>query len=164
MKKSKLYLGIGTLVCMLLVVAWLPSLTQPALALPPRPEPTLTPSPTPPTQPRPQVVGGFIELKVSFGATWSSANLEWQDLWTVVQWQDTIGDWHDVEGWQGTLDAVKDKMGTKRWWVAPPELGKGPLRWIIYQSQDGPLLTTSDPFHLPAAENETVSLEVTLEQ
>jgi hypothetical protein len=69
-----------------------------------RAEPALpsrsTPTPIRPSgegkQEREVEEGAYIELGI-------------QDLlsgaWTVVQWQDTAGNWHDVEGWQGWLDA-----------------------------------------------------------
>jgi hypothetical protein len=28
----------------------------------------------------------------------------------VVQWQDAFGDWHDVDGWRGHLDAGQGQM------------------------------------------------------
>ena len=37
-----------------------------------------------------------------------------QGEWSAVQWQDVNGDWHNVDGWRGTLD----EWGTRRWWVA----------------------------------------------
>jgi hypothetical protein len=131
--------------------------------LPPRPEPTPTLPPTSPALPKPQPVGGFIELQASFSDTWPWDTVPRRELWTVVQWQDAFGNWHDVEGWQGTLDDVKDKTGAKRWWVAPSELGKGPFRWAVYRSQGGRLLVRSDPFDLPAASGETVAVDVALE-
>jgi len=47
--------------------------------------------------------------------------------WSVVQWQDSAGNWHDVEGWRGTLDST----GYIRWWVAARDFGTGPFRWVI---------------------------------
>jgi len=47
--------------------------------------------------------------------------------WSVVQWQDSAGNWHDVEGWRGTLDS----NGYIRWWVAAKDFGTGPFRWVI---------------------------------
>ena len=47
--------------------------------------------------------------------------------WSVVQWQDSAGNWHDVEGWRGTLDS----SGYIRWWVAAKDFGTGPFRWVI---------------------------------
>jgi hypothetical protein len=47
--------------------------------------------------------------------------------WSVVQWQDSVGNWHDVEGWRGTLDS----QGVIRWWVDAKDFGTGPFRWVI---------------------------------
>ena len=151
---------IVSIVCTLLVVALLPSLTQAAPpALPPRP-PNLPPRPTP--QPAPSSLtfesesesesesdgGGHIELYVQPTQA---------GLWTIVQWQDNAGGWHDIEGWQGTLDEGHKKV----WWVAPAESGKGPFRWAVYQSPKGKLLAQSESFYLPSA-GQTMRVEVPL--
>jgi hypothetical protein len=82
-------------------------------------------------------------------------------VWTIVQWQDTAGGWHDVDGWQGTLDVGHRIM----WWLAPDLFGKGPFRWLVYQSAErDKLLATSDPFYLPAAESEKLRIEVSLSE
>jgi hypothetical protein len=83
-----------------------------------------------------------------------------------------LGDWHDVEGWQGTFDDfVHDSSsndgggmceGKKTWWVARADLGTGPFRWVIYQMPGGKLLASSKPFYLPNAIDETVRVEVSL--
>jgi hypothetical protein len=62
-------------------------------------------------------VGSYIEL----------AAPEHAGAWSVVQWQDINGNWHDVEGWRGTLDS----NGYIRWWVAAKDFGTGPFRWVI---------------------------------
>jgi len=80
-------------------------------------------------------------------------------VWTIVQWQDTAGGWHDVDGWQGTLDVGHRIM----WWLAPDLFGKGPFRWLVYQGAErGKLLTISESFRLPAAESEKLRIEVSL--
>jgi len=71
-----------------------------------------------------------------------------------------LGDWHDVEGWQGTLDEVNDGVGKKVWWVVKSDLGKGPFRWMIYQGQGGRPLAQSEPFYLPRSADESVNIEV----
>lgn len=81
-------------------------------------------------------------------------------LWTVVQWQDSTGAWHNVEGWQGTLDEGHKKS----WWVAKADFGKGPFRWVTYQSQGGLLLATSESFFLPNQANEIMHVEVLLQR
>ena len=62
-------------------------------------------------------IGTYIEL----------AAPEQAGAWSVVQWQDSAGNWHDVEGWRGTLDS----HGYIRWWVAAKDFGTGPFRWVI---------------------------------
>jgi hypothetical protein len=106
---------------------------------------TATPTAVPSSHAR---EGGLIELHVQPART---------GLWTLIQWQDAQGQWHDVDGWQGTVDGT-----SQIWWVAPRDLGKGPFRWQIYQSRGGPLLATSEAFSLPRRTGETVRVDVTL--
>jgi hypothetical protein len=128
---------IASVVCTLLGVVWLPSLTQAAPpALPPRPGPQPFPLSSPSESESSD--GGYIELRVRPTQA---------GLWTIVQWQDDQGDWHDIEGWQGTLDEGSKKV----WWVDPGAFGKGPFRWVIYQGQQGRQLAQSEPFYLPHA-------------
>ena len=97
--------------------------------------------------------GGLIILSVQ--ATKSISN----DLWTIVQWQDVEGNWHDVEGWQGTFNEVLQVI----WWVAPNDLGKGPFRWVVYENQESDeIVTVSQSFHLPSKNNGIVEVEVLL--
>lgn len=112
-------------------------------SLPPRPTPrsTATPQAPPP--------GAYIELQVLSPPA---------GIWTQVQWQDSWGGWHDVEGWRGTLDTVDQKV----WWVAPRDFGTGPYRWAIFASQNGPSLGGSDPFDLPGAAEQRVRLSVSV--
>ena len=67
---------------------------------------TRTPTPTPKpvinisiSDPVKSPDGGLIELQAQFAETWSNAGIHWQELWTVVQWQDEWDNWQDVEGW-----------------------------------------------------------------
>jgi hypothetical protein len=150
-----------SIVCTLLAVALLPSVAQAAaLSLPPRPI-VVSQSESAPPPP-----GGFIVLRVQFPQAWPWTKVHWQDLWTVVQWQDHSGDWHDVEGWQGTLDEVnndKDKgvcEGEKVWWAAKADFDKGPFRWVVYRERGGKLLAQSESFYLPHFIGETVRIEV----
>jgi hypothetical protein len=80
----------------------------------------------------------------------------------AVQWQDTGGRWHDVEGWQGTLDDVALGVGNKLWWVAQSDLGTGPFRWIVRRGFGGDLLAESEPFYLPGTAGETLQVELSL--
>jgi hypothetical protein len=126
-----------------------------ALASPPAPTYALPVRDTPtPTRARERdrdskPVGAHIELH----APGSPAG-----AWAVVQWQDSAGGWHDVEGWQGTLG----EGGNQRWWVAARDFGKGPFRWVVSQGQGGPALGVSQPFNLPGEANQVVPVTVSL--
>lgn len=109
----------------------------PAGEIPPRP-PTITP-----------VRGAQIVLVLPDGTAVSPA---W---WSVVQWQDDDGRWHDVAGWQGTFDAA----GRVTWWVGPEHLGTGPFRWVVYESADRRReIGRSAPFAMP--DHDLARLEV----
>ena len=90
------------------------------------------------------------------GPLWAYIELQVQSprpgLWTVVQWQDTAGNWHDVEGWRGQLDW----SGWQRWAVAAKDFGDGPFRWLVVDGQNGPSLSASPAFTLPTGANQIV--------
>jgi hypothetical protein len=136
------------LLCAVTLIAGLWTSTPTATAAPPPPRPTLTPTPY-----AARSVGSYIELRVP------TDNI---NLWTVVQWQDTQGNWHDVETWRGILDEINNYKGDKRWWLYPRDYGTGPFRWAIYDQPNGHLLATSRSFNLPAAANQHEIVEVTL--
>lgn len=124
-----------SLITLLLLVAFLriPSgLTSVHAApnLPPRP--TLTPTPTP-VSPAPNLA----RILLVAGSAYEGA-------WTVVQWQDKPGEWHDVENWQGEM-----RNGWIRWRVAPKDWNTGPFRWQVYDKADGTLLASTASFTLP---------------
>ena len=152
--------AVVAITCALLIVVALSSVTQPALAdLPPRP--TAKPIESGGSAPS----GAMIELLVQFPTTWPWDKIHWQDLQTVVQWQDEWGHWHDVEGWQGELDGVvigegEKVVGKKMWWVAGSDLGKGPFRWLVTQGKGGNLLATSASFDLPGVAGQSAMVEV----
>jgi len=135
-------------VCVLVIVCLMMGLPASTLAAP-LATPVLPPRPTPrsTSTTQPSLPGAYIELRVLSAPT---------GLWTKVQWQDGWGDWHDVEGWQGTLDTPDEKV----WWVAPKDFGGGPYRWAIYASRDGPSLGASDPFYLPEAAGLSVRVSI----
>ncbi len=114
------------------------------------PRPTLIPLPTEtPIVVAPVVKdGAYIELHIA----------NEQTKWTVVQWQDGLGVWHDVDGWQG----MPDEQGHVRWWVSSTEFGLGPFRWVIYDKPGGAILTVSHPFDLPQVARQQVVVEATL--
>jgi len=93
----------------------------------------------------------------------------WQELWTVVQRQDGLGNWQDIEeGWQGTFDEFtynRDENtceGKKTWWVAKADFDKGPYRWVVYQGRGGEPLAQSEPFYLPHSADKIVNVEGSL--
>jgi hypothetical protein len=87
----------------------------------------------------------FIELHAPTAAAGS---------WSVVQWQDSAGNWHDVEGWRGLLEG-----GYQRWTVEAKDFNTGLFRWQVRQGgPDGPVLNISEPFDLPAGAYEVVAV------
>lgn len=76
------------------------------------------------------------------------------DAWAVVQWQDGMGWWHDVDGWRGSTGG-----GVIAWTVEEKDFGSGPFRWVVYHPQTGEVFGASYPFYLPEA-GEIVSLEI----
>lgn len=117
----------------LLALSW----PQSALALPPRPDPPSTPDPN---------AGAGIALSVS-GLT--------SPYFAVVQWQDGLGGWHDVDGWRGE---VQDHYVL--WYVSSVLFGKGPFRWVVYRGEE--TLGISEAFDMPSAANALVRVTVTV--
>ena len=74
--------------------------------------------------------------------------------WATVQWQDSSGGWHDVEGWQGW------KYNSSRWWVHPRDFSSGPFRWVVAQGPGGPVARSSAPFTLPGEAGQGVRVTV----
>ncbi len=125
----------------------------------------LPPRPTP-QEPAPQAERGgdggvaSIELRVHFSRIEQA--YRWQTYWTVVEWQDAFGGWHEVEGWRGTLDEIVSGEGRKVWWVYRRDLSTGPFRWTVYRNPSGGLVAHSKPFNLPDAVGQRVEVTVTL--
>jgi hypothetical protein len=147
--------------CVVLAIILLAVLPETAEALPPRPTVPLPPDDIEPS------AQAQIQLQVRFPDSWPWQTTHWQDLWTMVQWQDPSGAWHDVEGWQGTLDEVRcsengDVTGYKTWWVGGEHMGKGPFRWLVYQGKGSRLLATSESFDLPSINKAMLVVEVSL--
>lgn len=111
--------------------------------------------------------GARVHLQAHFSQNWPWEAIHWQDdLWLKVQWLDNDGEWHDVEGWQGTLDAIQQKedwMGVKELWLADERLGTGPYRWEVYEHENGRLLTTSEPFYLPSKGGDLMAVDMMLQ-
>jgi hypothetical protein len=102
-------------------------------------------------------VGAHIVLHVPSASVWILGSPD--TAWTLVQWQDSAGSWHDVDGWQGTLDHGDQKI----WWLAPDLFGKGPFRWLVYRGADRDrLIATSDAFYLPDSPGAELQIQVTL--
>jgi hypothetical protein len=81
--------------------------------------------------------------------------------WTVVQWQDGLGEWHDVGGWRGRI--VNSQV---RWRVAVEDFNTGPFRWVVYKvlngdQDEGKKLAVSASFTLPSSASHLVSVTVT---
>lgn len=152
-------LGAVAVVGILLAVIALPMAVQAApLSLPPRP-------PMPGSESsKGGDRGAAIQLRARFPE--EPLGVHWQELWTIVQWRDEHGYWHDVEGWQGTLDKVVREDGQvdgiKTWWLFGDLFGRGPFRWVVYKTQGGRLITVSDQFHLPDCAGATLTVEVAL--
>ena len=146
-----LWLALALALISVLVLAWLPLPTQAGPDLPPRKPPPVQP-PDDDDDKDDEPIGAHIVLHVPSAPA---------GVWTIVQWQDTAGGWHDIDGWQGTLDEGDQKM----WWLGPGLFGKGPFRWLVYQSTKGEkLLAPSESFYLPDAEGEELRIEVSLSE
>lgn len=134
----------------------LPSLPTAASGFPPRP--TDIPNPTPESPPESMATpvpdttneGALIFLHIPSPPA---------DLQTIVQWQDGLGEWHDVTGWQGTLNEANFIV----WWVAPRDLGAAWYRWVAFTT-DGRIHTTSDAFSLPEQPDQALHILITLNQ
>jgi hypothetical protein len=119
---------------------------MPAAAMPPRPPRPTAPPPAPSAasyRERTLIVLSLL-LPIEIPPT------VWQPLWTVVQWQDAMGGWHDVEGWRGALDEAAFGIGKKTWVVEDKDLGTGPFIWLVYAHPGGELVAASAMFYLPA--------------
>jgi hypothetical protein len=141
----------------------------PVYTVTPVPTAAPVPSATPSPAARPLVQGAAIELRAIFPAAWPWEMAHWKTLWTVVQWQDEKGHWHDVQGWRGELNVVEISgdgvvVGIKSWWLADTELGSGPFRWQVYRQQGGQQIRTSETFDLPEEPGQTTIVELLLNQ
>jgi len=79
--------------------------------------------------------------------------------WASVQWQDQLGEWHAVSGWQAPLDVVPfSNIAYKQWGVEPDDYGRGPFRWVVTAGQAGTIWTTSPTFYLPDGDGATLNM------
>ena len=76
--------------------------------------------------------------------------------WTAVQWQDMDGEWHTVEGWQGTLD----EEYRISWWLGEEHFGQGPFRWLIFDNEGGEMLFRSQTFYMPSHRLEEIHVAI----
>jgi hypothetical protein len=52
--------------------------------------------------------------------------------------------------------------GLITWWVEEKDFGKGPYRWLVYASEGGELLATSQSFNLPDRSLLSIAVTVSL--
>jgi hypothetical protein len=167
-KDRQIWIPLMALLCaaiMVLAPAW----TRIARAeLPPRPEDNPAPTPTP--ERKTGYVGALIELRAQFDPAWSWTDSPWQEMETIVQWQDAFGNWHDVEGWCGGFDEVKEYEGRKSWWMPRGHFGTGPFRWVVYRAQGsessarGDPLAISEAFYMPRSTGQVARVVVSISQ
>ncbi|MBN1136402.1 MAG: hypothetical protein JXM73_07440 [Anaerolineae bacterium] len=157
-----------------ILLSSMPAAQAASADLPPRPTRTPTPTPTPGPQPTlappplPEALPAesktpdraLVILHIQFAPPFTAAAAS--QLWTTVQWQDSSGSWHAVEGWQGLPDQVVGSTATKAWWLSASLLGQGPFRWAVFENSTGQRLVTSAPFSLPSRAGETLEIEVML--
>ncbi len=123
--------------------------------------PTFTPTPSAPLSTptaRPPDSTREIWLRVEL-APWCDG----RSLWTVMQWQDGLGQWHDIPGWQGPLDIVTGDIGRKVWVFPATMSGSGPFRWrVCPRPPDGinQWCVVSDAFELPYGAREYINLQL----
>jgi uncharacterized repeat protein (TIGR01451 family) len=127
-------------------------LAAPALAqepLPPRPGSTnLPPRPPSPEDASRQSSSGGDPASPGSHITLSVSSAR-PGLWAGIEWLDSAGSWHRVEGWQGALPGGG---GTQDWWVGQADFGKGPFRWVVYAGDDkSTVLGASESFNLPTS-------------
>lgn len=138
--------GIFGSVALFLALALLsPPAAASPLDLPPRPT---VPPPVEPTR-VPALRGGWIRIQVKNPDA----------LTEIVQWQDGIGAWHDVESWRGQFDQTENGVSSKTWWVGEPLFGAGPFRWAVYGAT-GQVLGESRPFTMPRENKQTVTVTI----
>jgi hypothetical protein len=67
-----------------------------------------------------------------------------------VQWGDSIGGWHRVDGWSGSLDKITPQgVPFQRYTVGCTNFGQGPFRWVVYAADGVSLWSVGPNFTLP---------------
>ncbi len=145
-RNREIRVGLMGLVLLLVLVPMMVG----AAELPPRPEPESTPPPAGGSSGAGDII---LHVEVAADETRTPAA-----FWSVVQWKDAQGGWHDVDGWRGTLE----RGYMRRWGVLPKDFGKGPFRWVVYAGPEGELLGVSEDFWLPNYSGQRVNVEISL--
>ncbi|MBI5879549.1 MAG: hypothetical protein HZB53_18010 [Chloroflexi bacterium] len=84
----------------------------------------------------------------------------WRALWTIVQWQDGTGQWHDVDNWQGAPKGNPGDAYHQAYAIDERNYGKGPFRWIVRTTKGSTDAAVSQPFNLPRNTSEAVRIDV----
>lgn len=156
-------LRLASLLCACLILTQTVSATQAATPgvgpldwLPGRSTLQEEPPPRPPLPPLPpaeqQTRSGIARIALVVGP--------WRfGLACVVQWQDGLGTWHDVEGWRSTLTHSQTD-----WSVEEKDFGTGPFRWMVYDQKDGSFVAATTSFNLPERSALVVVARLSLQQ
>lgn len=121
--------------------------------------------PRPPRDEEDNGGGGSATIALHLTAADGSqpSNTTLQGLWTVVQWLDGVGNWHDVDGWEGVPAGASSNGAHIAWKVDDSLFGKGPFRWVVEQGSGGAITGASAAFYLPHDPGEIVPVMVTLD-
>ncbi len=154
-KQSCLWFGMLAVAVAIAVGASATAISAAPPNLPPRPTvialPTLAPGPrSADSKPR----GAWIELRAQA--------INRPIISSVVQWQDGLGEWHDVDSWRGEFDEVVDRVGKKTWWLEEWLFGAGPFRWVVYDRTSGQVLAQTAPFNMPREHRQTLRVDALL--
>ncbi|MEM7130393.1 MAG: hypothetical protein AAF702_28975 [Chloroflexota bacterium] len=152
-----------TVLCVaVLFCSWQASVSKPVSGQegpPPRPtvtpRPTATPIPTPTDVPTPAATSEPKKPKPPVAILLLEVQPVQSGLSSIVQWQDFQDDWHDVDGWRGTV-----VNGKTIWWVEEKDWGTGPFRWVVYEVESESVVAESTPFDLPANNSEPKVIQV----
>lgn len=169
MKMQKIGLFLTTISTALLLI-WQPLPTHGANileTLTPGPRPTITPIPRQTLLPTPQIQVSpeltphetFTENNENGAHIELQTNLVAGSSWTEVEWQDSEGSWHVVQGWRGY-----SRQGITRWFVSTTDFHKGPFRWLVYDYEAGKILAFSNTFYLPSTEEQTIIVKLQITQ
>ena len=153
--KGRFMVIMGAIIILMVVnaifgLAWPSLLVQAGPTLPPREPSPVAPPDSDDDDDDDSPIGAHIELQVQPARS---------GLWSTIEWQDSAGGWHKVEGWDRALDA----SGSEFWWVEAKDFDTGPFHWLVTEGSGGALLGASQPFNLPEQANTTTRVVVSLE-